>query len=86
MQALDTETVKDYLAERQELAAQLGPVESKPDWQVCTGSLSPCRSQLACFHLSHVVDISKQVDTLMFSLLPFCTMSCVMSHGYNSMQ
>lgn len=33
-QALDTETVKDYLAERAELAAHLGPRHTKSSWQV----------------------------------------------------
>ncbi|KAL3137231.1 hypothetical protein ABBQ32_006781 [Trebouxia sp. C0010 RCD-2024] len=33
-QALDTETVKDYLAERQELAFHVGPSDTKSDWQV----------------------------------------------------
>lgn len=39
MQALDTETVKDYLAERKELAAHVGPSNTKSDWQV--GPLHP---------------------------------------------
>ncbi|KAL0035512.1 hypothetical protein WJX77_010043 [Trebouxia sp. C0004] len=33
-QALDIESVKDYLAERDELAAHLGPKETKSSWQV----------------------------------------------------
>ncbi len=35
LQALDTETVKDYLAERDELAAHLGSKDTKSSWQVC---------------------------------------------------
>ena len=34
MQALDTETVKDYLAERAQLAKRLGPKDTKASWQV----------------------------------------------------
>ncbi|DBB14334.1 TPA: hypothetical protein ACH3X3_004644 [Trebouxia sp. C0006] len=33
-QALDIQTVKDYLAERDELAAHLGPKDTKSSWQV----------------------------------------------------
>lgn len=34
VQALHTETVKDYLAERPDLAARLGPSSSKSSWKV----------------------------------------------------
>lgn len=53
MQALDTETVKDYLAERQELAFHVGPSDTKSDWQV--GPLKhppPCLSAYCPFRNS----------------------------------
>ena len=42
MQALDTDTVKDYLAQREQLAAHLGPADTKSDWQVCPSSPVHC--------------------------------------------
>ena len=36
--ALNVDTVRDYLASKHALAAMLGPVSTKPQWQVCKSS------------------------------------------------
>ena len=48
MQALDTETVKDYLAQREQLAAHLGPSNTKSDWQVCLSPAAYCPFRTCC--------------------------------------
>ena len=48
MQALDTETVKDYLAQREQLAAHLGPSDTKSDWQVCPQPPANCSICTCC--------------------------------------
>ena len=48
MQALDTETVKDYMAQREQLAAHLGPPNTKSDWQVCLSPATYCPFCTCC--------------------------------------
>lgn len=53
MQALDTETVKDYLAQREQLAAHLGPSDTKSDWQVCPSPPACCPFCSYCWPAWH---------------------------------
>ncbi len=48
--ALDVDTVRDYIAERQALSERVGPSDSRADWKAshiaCTPFFNPCCSIL----------------------------------------
>jgi hypothetical protein len=46
--ALDAETVKDYLAEREELGSRVGPSDSKASWKVSPSVMHMLPASLHC--------------------------------------